>query len=38
MKNVISWKTISRMGVRFGSALSPACDPDINRFRSRRIQ
>src|SRR5262249_4292907 len=31
MKNVMSWKTMSRIGVRFGSALE-SCDIDADMF------
>ena len=31
MKNVISWNTMSKIGVRFGSALEP-CDIEADIF------
>ena len=36
MKNVINWKTISRIGVRFGSNFSGVLDIGLNR--SVRVQ
>jgi hypothetical protein len=38
MKKVISWKTMSRIGVRFGSALSLPCDPDISNSAGDEFQ